>query len=385
MTNEQIAEAQQLREQGLSFRDIEKKLGPDVSKSAIERALKADPSTVNDTPAPAFGKRPATAESVELGKLDLTLTHERKMAELEIRKEELALQRRQTELDAEKTENEKRLLRIREQQFEQEQRAEEDKLASFKEMLVGKLNRLVRELLKNCQDSTWSGDDVDEYIERVKALKTQIGRFCDKHAFDEDGLAIWHHLAALLKLVEQTKESNTAWFGSNVSFDFDKKQVKQVKAWLIKDFDDEYVKPTKKADDEDDEDDDDQADEEDDENGLERFEQEKELVGTFNELVAELADNCEATEWSTMEYDDYLTRIETYREELIDYTNTFDKPFDTEHQAITVNTDELLEFVTERTAIIKESDSVLTLYVNVEDKQWLESLPVDEFWEEIVE
>ena len=245
---------------------------------------------------------------------------------------------------------------------------------------MGKFNRLVRELLKNCQDATWSEHEVNEYIDRAKVLKTKIGRFCEKYAIDEDGLAIWHYVAALVQLIEQTKEDNTAWFSSDVSFDFEKKQVRQIKAWLIEDFDAEHVKPVKKAYADKDED---GSQDEDDEEGLNGLERGKELVSSFNELVAELADKCENTDWSKAEYDDYLTRIEAYQEKLTDHIKTLDKPFDAEHQAITVNTDELLDFVAERYAIINELGNVLTLYANVEDRRWLKTLPVNDFWEKI--
>lgn len=377
MTNEQIEEARELREQGYSLRDIETKLK--VSKSAVDRALKDDETTISGVPGPTVGKRHATTESFELGRLDLTSSHQRGMAELEIKQEELALQRRQTELDAERAGNDKQLLRIREQQFEKEQQAEADRLVSRKEMLTGKFNRLVRELLKNCEDANWSEHEVDEYLGRVKDLKTKIGRFCDKHVIDEDELAIWHHAAALSKLIEQTKEDNTAWFGSDVSFDFEKKQVQQVKRWLIEDFDDAYVKPAKKGS----TDEEDQDADEDDEEGLSGFEREKELVGTFNELIAELVDNCENADWTRADYNEYITRIEAFQEELTGHVDTLDKHFDADQQAITVNTEELLDFVIERYAIVKETGNVLTLYVNVDSKEWLNTLPVDDFWEKI--
>lgn len=52
-----------------------------------------------------MSKRPAPVERIELGTLDLTLSHKRKMTELATRREDLALQRRQTELDADRTAN----------------------------------------------------------------------------------------------------------------------------------------------------------------------------------------------------------------------------------------------------------------------------------------
>ncbi|MCC5612381.1 hypothetical protein LC612_38135 [Nostoc sp. CHAB 5834] len=385
MTNEQIEEAHQLREQGYSIRDIEKKIVPKVSRSTLDRMFHADAPIISETPAPAFGKRPVTAETVELGKLDLTLTHERKMAELEIRKEEQALQRRQMELDSERVKNEQRLLNIREQQFDREQQENEDRVRNQKELLTGKFNRVIRELLKNCQDATWSEEEVDDYLERAKALKTKVGRFCEKHVVDEDGLAIWHNMADLTKLIEQTKEDNTSFFGSNVSFDFEKKQIQQIKSWLTEEFDALYTKPTKESTANIDEDQDDENDDQDDEKSRNDFEKESELVSAFNELVAILAGNCDNEDWTIAEYKEYIASIETFQEELTDYIETLDKSFDADKQAIIVCTEELLDFVVERTAIVKETGNKLTLHVKGDAKKWLDDLSLDDFWVEIEE
>ena len=377
MTNQQIMQATRFQEEGHSLREIAEKLG--VSKSAVDRALKEE-TTLTDALNPTIAtvtpmRRTDTPESIELGKLDLELTHERKMTELKIRQDELALQRRQVELEAERIDNEKKMLQLREKHLEHDQKGEEERVGLQKEMLLTRFNRLVREVLNNCVESTWSEGEVDDFLERSKALRNRVSRFCDGQTIDEDELAIHHYLKSLIKLIEQTKENHTHFFGSDVEVDFDKKQIKAIKTWLINDFEKVYQKPaTKKGADEDDEDDND--DEE-----VNSFEQEKELLATFDELLSELVDNCKNSVWTVSEYDDYQERIHTFQTELLEYTDEIGSRFDADQQAIAVNTSALLEFVTARRAVVAADKDTLTLHVNEEEAEILTDLRVDDFWE----
>ena len=396
MTASQITMARQLQDEGRSLQYIADKL--DVPKSSLHRALRDDdtmpigdaPTDVKptDTDAKPTEKRPAPAsQNVELGKLDLQLSHERKMAELKIRQDELAIQRRQVELDAERAANEKELLAIRQQQFQREQDQEEEKVVAEKEMVVERHNKLVRELLKNCEDATWSETEVDEFIARIKKVQTKITKLCDRHIMDEEGLAIYHHSAALLKLIETTKEEESSFFSSNVSFDFEKPQIKTIKSWLIEDFENEYVKPAKKkcADDDDEEEEDDDEDDDDDTKGLSGISQEKKLVKTFNGLVKDFAQHVEGIEWEKGEYDEFETQIESFQDELTEYTGSIKKPLDTDRHALSVRTEDFWDYVSGREAVVKEDDDKLTLFANLESKEWLKTLPVEDFWEELEE
>ena len=394
MTRSQIATARELQDDGRSLQYIADQLG--VSKSALHRALKEDDTMpIGGTPGedPAAEpttkpteKRPAPAISgnVELGKLDLELSHEREMTKLKIKQDELAVQRRQNELAAEQVEADKKMLAIRERQIAAEQQAEEDKVTAHRDMLVDRHNRLVRELLKNCEDSTWSEHEVDEYIDRVKTTQKKVTRFCEQQAIDEDGLAIYRNLSSLLKLVEKIKEDESGFFSSDVTFDFDKAQVKEVKGWLIEDFEDEYVKPAKKKSaDEDDDEKDDEDDSDDDEKELSSHQQEKELLKDFRDLIEELTDNSKDSEWSVKDYEAYQDRIESFSVELTTYMKTLDKPVDADTLAIRVHTDQLYEYVDDRTAVVDEDDDTLTITLSVNDRAWLKSLPSKDFYEEV--
>jgi len=365
MNTVQLANIRDLRNQGLSIRDIADETG--LSKSAVDRALKDDTIPIgkspgNDTTAEPTAKltekrpTPATSGNVELGKLDLELSHERFLAKIKIEQESMALQRRQLEIEAERIEHERKVLANREKTIEWQQQAEEDKLAQQKEMLMDRHNRLVRELLKNCQDSSWSEPETDEYIDRVKKTQKKVTRFCDEQAINEDGLAIHRNLSSLLKLVETTKEEESGFFSSDITFDFDKVQVKEVKGWLIEDFEDMYVKPVKKKPVDEEEDEEDDSDDE------------KELTNS---------------EWMALQYLDYIERILLFSEELIAYLDTLDESVDTDTLAIAVHTENLLEYVTERTAVVKEDEEKLTVFANVNDRAWLESLLLEDFHEEI--
>ena len=179
MTTTQIKNARRLQAQGQSLQAIATEFG--VSKSALFRALKdEDTMPIGETPEndstlePAskpVDKRPspATVGNIELGKLDLELSHKREMTKMEMDRDALALQRRQIEIAAQQVENDKKMLAIREQQINEEQRAEDRKVANYEEMLVSRHNRLVRELLKNCEDATWSEHEADEFMARIKA------------------------------------------------------------------------------------------------------------------------------------------------------------------------------------------------------------------------
>ena len=109
-----------------------------------------------------------------------------------------------------------------------------------KEKLVDRHNGLVQELLDNCEDCTWSGEEVDDYLEKLESLKDKIVAFCQENSTDPTGLLIYQGLVFLSNDVEQeSDEQNSGLFsGTSVEFDYSPEYQAKIQALLVETFED---------------------------------------------------------------------------------------------------------------------------------------------------
>lgn len=259
MNEQQLEQAYNLRQQGYSIRDIAAEL--DIPKSTVDNGLRNYHPTLPEPEdaepvAPkrgVVGSNPAASESLNL--VEARLSHERKMTELAFRQEEIKLQRKGLELRELEAANEREMLAIKKSQLDIAASAENERVEGRKRQFVGKFNRLVKELLDNCgEDDTWSAEEVTDYLERAEALGDKIRQFCDYHHLDDESLVIVANIEALTTYVENTKDEQSGFFSSSVSFEADKRQKREIESWVVSDFDEE-------ADDNGDHDDDDEQEE----------------------------------------------------------------------------------------------------------------------------
>ncbi|MBO0951578.1 hypothetical protein [Fibrella forsythiae] len=237
MTEKQVAEATDLKKDGCSIREIAGMMG--LPKSTIERALKDTPGSVSVGELPSLAEGGSIDKEVQLEAL--RLNHELKMEELAIRREQTTQQTKELSIRQQEVENERTTLVLQTKQLEQDEQAEQTRIEGRKSLLVNKFNRLVQELLDNCKESTWEGEEVNEYLVRVDALKDKLIVFCDRHQIDEEELHIWHSLQALLTFWEKAKEDLTGWFSDDVELDLSKEEILNIKSWFVEFFDDQVT------------------------------------------------------------------------------------------------------------------------------------------------
>ena len=376
MTTQQKEAIYRLADQGGNARSIGEKLN--ISKSSVDRVLQErkslgdqpDEKEESEQPAAKPAKpatsRTKTPEEIELDKLEMTQAHERAMKGMEIKEQEVALEQQKYTYLTNKLAHDKQqgqqLAGAKEQQTEQ--------VNQLQELLTDKFNKLIKEVLKNCQDDTWSEDEVDDFIDRAKNLLKKIDKFCADQALNEETLAIYHHGKSLIKLIEQTKADYTHTFGSDVDFDYSKKQIKELKSWIISDF-----QQTIEAE---------EDEEEDEEEPEEENEQESKLLASYNELVDEFLESCDNTVWTNEEYEDYENRLKAFKSELDEYTEEIEEKFDDDEQAIAVNLDVLIKFVADMEAVEDDDDDDnRTVTANTKQKKILKALKLDDFWQEV--
>ncbi|MBO0935087.1 helix-turn-helix domain-containing protein [Fibrella sp. HMF5335] len=228
MTTEQIELAQDLQDEGYSFREIAKELG--VAKSTVERALKQAIGTT-DEEEDEEAIIPATLPQVRQAAPEANLAVHALMADLY----------RQREV----------------------RQIETDRIDNRKQWFVDKVNRLIKELIKNAGRTTWDEGEVDDYILRVDTLKEKLLKFCEKHAIDEEGLQLWAVLTELVNFMTAHMKENRPWLGSEVTFNLSKEAIRSWKDNMVDEFDQEAYEADEDEEDEDEEDEEDE-DEEDD-------------------------------------------------------------------------------------------------------------------------
>lgn len=162
--------------------------------------------------------------------------HLEQLAEREkaVAAERIALEDRYAELQ--------RILQSMPQQEEQyevfRKRARQDKLAN-------RFNRLMQDVLDHCDDCRWSGDEVDEFLERAESLKEQVTAFCDANQIDERRLLIFQGLDFIIKDVEEEQEEQTSglFASSSVDFDYGPEHQGKIIAFMVQDFNQQAPAP----------------------------------------------------------------------------------------------------------------------------------------------
>lgn len=244
MTKKQIEKAQTLEGEGYSQREIAGLLG--VPLSTVNRSLKAeregsslageDEEDDKDQSVNApVSKKPVTT-SADVQMLEIKLRHEKEMAELELKREQIKLDSQTVQARQQEADNHSEQLK----QFEAERMAEEAKegqrIEDRQTLLVSKFNRLLRELLHNCKEATWEADDVNDFNERIEVLKKKLVKFCAAQNIDEEELALYHNINALLDFWGEIKEECTGFFSDDVELDLDKEKIAEIRSWLIDEF-----------------------------------------------------------------------------------------------------------------------------------------------------
>lgn len=109
-----------------------------------------------------------------------------------------------------------------------------------KEKLAKRYNGLVQELLVNCDGCTWSGEDVDDYLERLESLKDKIIAFCDENGINPAELLLFQGLIFLSNDVEGETEHQTSglFSGSSVKFNYGPDYQAKLQSLTIQTFDD---------------------------------------------------------------------------------------------------------------------------------------------------
>ena len=287
LTDQQANQALQFRREGYSIRDIAAELG--VPKSQIEKLLNQQPripvplanpmaqQAGYPAPSPVSAQEQAQREErlaqmqsgIEADRQALdekariladqeqqilsrsnmyaitTREHSRQLEQLAEREkslsqERLALDDRYAEIQ--------RLLQSMPKQEEQyevfRKRARQDKL-------VNRYNRLLQEVLEHCDDCRWSGDEVDEFLEKAESLKDQVMAFCDANQIDERRLLIFQGLAFIINDVQEEQDEQTSglFSGSSVDFDYSPEHQGKIKAFMVQNFEQDAPAPVSTEDD----------------------------------------------------------------------------------------------------------------------------------------
>lgn len=262
MTDKQIAEMAELKKEGCSIREIAGIMG--IPKSNVERGLKEAGNTTDDVSLIEAGSGRVLDRDVQLKALEFD--HERKMAEMELRKEEVAIQRQKFKVKELEAQNQRTALDADERLAEREEQRLNERTENRKAVLVSKFNRLVQELLDNCKKATWEGEEINEYLVRVDALKEKLFKFCERHGIDEEELAIWYSLHELISFWEKAKEDLTGWFSDDVELDCTVEEITTINSWFVSEFDEVIDEPETARNTVDSDEDEDNEDEDDEQN-----------------------------------------------------------------------------------------------------------------------
>lgn len=280
LNDQQTRSIYQLRQEGYSIRDIASELS--IPKYMVEKTLMQQPSTsLPATPAPLAQPVPVDASQQALiderNRLNeeaqrladwqeqllrqstpFAITQAQHARELEqLAKQSATLADERADLDRREADL-KRLLQSlpgQEEQYEQFRRR------ARQEKMVNRYNRLIQELLDNCDDIRWTGDEVDDFLELAETIKTKVTQYCDANGIDERRLLIHQGLTFLINEVSEMQDDQTSGFlaSSSVDFDFSDEYQTKLKSYMVDRFEQQYpsevppvVSPDKAVSDEDD-------------------------------------------------------------------------------------------------------------------------------------
>ena len=255
LTDELIAKIHHLREEGYSIREIKDELI--IPKNMVEKALlQGKPVALPAVPTTATPVEPnqqalideqlrIDAEKKRLTDWEQSLlarstpfafTSTQHAQELDaLAKQATAIAQSQRLLDNRKAEL-NQLLRSLPERGEQ---YEQFRLRARQEKLVNRYNGAVQELLNNCDDITWSGDDVEDYLEKLESLKAKLTQFCDANQIDERRLLMYKGLEFLIDDVSEEQREQTSGFfaSSSVDFDYSDTHREKIKLYMVEAFD----------------------------------------------------------------------------------------------------------------------------------------------------
>jgi ABC-type uncharacterized transport system permease subunit len=259
LTSELIAKAGQLRQEGYTIREIADELN--VPASRVERALLLSNNNTPVSPPMVEQSQSVAVEPNQQALIDEQLridAEKKRLAEWEqsllarstpyaftsnqhaqeldaLAKQATAIAESQRLLDDRKAELNQllRSLPEREEQYEQ------FRLRARQEKLVNRYNGAIQELLDNCDDIKWSGDDVEDYLEKLEGLKTKTTQFCDANQIDERRLLMFKGLEFLINDVSEEQQEQTSGFfaSSSVNFDYSDAYRDKIKAFMVERFD----------------------------------------------------------------------------------------------------------------------------------------------------
>ncbi len=259
MTENQKSKIHDLRREGYSVREIAAELS--LPKSTVGFVVKdydaenlAGDEPEDEQPAKRGGHTDA-----ELGRLTAQLEHEREMRKHDLREQELDLERQQMKLKTVQAENERqRLEQVKKDSTNLDELAERDFARQFsrEQKLFDHYEKLVAELMDNCQDTEWTVAELDEVADRADALREKIEAHCEKYDVDVDELAIYVNLSELKDYVEKLKKKQTS-SESKVTVDLTDKEKNRLSVrWLLLGFDDEVTDDDETEEDDDDDEED---------------------------------------------------------------------------------------------------------------------------------
>ncbi|GEM_PF-6123769 len=258
ITDEQIAKIYQLREEGYSIREIKDELN--IPKYMVEKTLLQGKSAarpaapaVHITPAPIEPKQQSLIDEqlrIDIERKRLTdweqsllarstphaFTSTQHAQELDaLAKQATSIAQSQQLLDNRKAE----LNQLLKSLPEREEQYEQFRLRARQEKLVSRYNGAVQELLDNCDDMTWSGDDVEDYLEKLETLKTKLTQYCDANQIDERRLLMYKGLEFLIDDVSGEQDEQTSGFfaSSSVNFDYGDTHRDLIKSFMVERFD----------------------------------------------------------------------------------------------------------------------------------------------------
>ena len=123
--------------------------------------------------------------------------------------------------------------------------------------LLIKYNGLVKELLDNSEECSWTLHEIVEYHDNWLHLENQIKTYCESVSTDPENLQIWQNTVSFCDTFEKIIDSKAHL--SKVRIDISEESQEDLQDTLIKSFDEEFAETPDffaSMDDDDDDDDD---------------------------------------------------------------------------------------------------------------------------------
>lgn len=226
MEEQLIDDVLDLRVQGYSIRDIAAELG--IKKSQVERMLNEHRYTLtkmqgNVSDEPDGNRSTVTDEQTAETIRQLEEIHQ------QIVREKAVLESRNKEME--------RLLALTPNK---QQVIEEFRRKTREEKLVARSNRLLNEVLENCDNCSWSDDEIDDFLERCENLKDRLKAFCDANDIDERKLLVYQAIDFIISSIEDDKAQSRSGifsvFSSGVTLDYSEDFKQKIRSFLASDF-----------------------------------------------------------------------------------------------------------------------------------------------------